>query len=61
MIANHKKRYQSPTIQAVELQCKTSLCNVSNSSLDWTIDNNLLNPPGTGNWNRPDYGDVIEF
>ena len=61
MIANHKKRYQSPTIQVVELQCKTSLCNVSNNSLDWTIDKNLLNPPGTGNWDRPGYGDVFEF
>ena len=61
MITNLKKRYQSPTIQVVELQCKTTLCNASNHSLDWTIDKNLLNPPVNGNWDRSGYGDVFEF
>ena len=61
MITNLKKRYQSPTIQVVELQCKTSLCNGSNVSMDWKYNNNLLNPPGTGNWDLPGYGTVIGF
>ena len=61
MNAKHKARYEAPAMQVVKLQAKASLCGGSNRSIDWTYNNDIFSPdPNTG-WDRPGYGDVVEF
>ena len=61
MKANFKARYETPSMQVVELQVKASLCTVSNHSIDWTYDTDVFRPDQNLGWDRPGYGDVVEF
>ena len=48
-------------MQVVDLQVKTGLCIVSTRTIDWTYNEDQFNPDGTAGWDRPGYGDVVEF
>lgn len=60
MDANRKKSYQSPEMQVVDLVLQGMLC-FSEKTIDWNYDQDQFNPDGDDSWDRPGYGDVIEF
>ena len=60
MNAKFKAAYEAPAMQVVELQPNGILC-FSNRTIDWTYNEDQFNPDGTAGWDRPGYGDVVEF
>lgn len=60
-MAKVKAAYEVPAMQVVDLQVKTGLCIVSTRTIDWTYNEDQFNPDGEAGWDRPGYGDVVEF
>ena len=60
MNAKEKVAYEAPAMQVVELQPNAFLC-FSQKTIDWNYDQDQFNPDGDDSWDRPGYGDAIEF
>ena len=60
MNAKFKAAYEAPAMQVVDLQPNGILC-FSTRSITWTYDQDHFNPDGNEGWDRPGYGDVVEF
>ena len=60
MEAKIKAAYEAPAMQVVNLQPNGILC-FSTRTIDWTYDQDIFNPDPAAGWDRPGYGDVVEF
>ena len=56
-----KSQYTAPAMQVLDLQVKARLCDPSTPSRYWNYIDDFVSPDTESGWDRPDYGDVIEF
>lgn len=60
MKKQNKMQYTTPVMQIVQLHAEAAICNYS-GKINWTYDQSQFSPDGGATWDRPDYGDLIEF
>lgn len=61
MKKQNKMQYTTPVLQIVELHAKAAICFDSRRTIDWTYDQSQFSPDGGATWDRPDYGDLVNF
>jgi len=61
MKGSNMMQYTTPAMQIVELHAKTAICSTSNNSVTWTYNNDRFSPDQSIGWDRPDYGDLVNF
>ena len=61
MNAKFKAAYEAPAMQVVELHPNGILCFSGSRTLEMPYDQDHFSPGDDDDWDRPGYGDVIEF